>query len=204
MDRTRAETVIAEKAALRDRMKAWRRSQDAELRPLHSAAICARVRALPLWTPTPVCWLFHAMPTEVDVAALTPLGTPCWPVVVGRGLPLLLRGAGPVLRGPFGIRQPSPECPEVDRHNVDVVIVPGLAFDPGGGRLGMGAGFYDRTLANMTAIRVGVCFEGQLVDRVPTTDHDLNMHWMVTERRTIHVAQQVMQPTDRSTPHGSQ
>lgn len=90
--------------------------------------------------------------------------------------------------GPIGIPEPRPEAVrpmEADR--MDLFIVPGIAFDRSGNRLGQGAGYYDRLLspvANRIPI-IGLAFELQLVERVPTGDHDVRVNWIVTEKRAI-------------------
>jgi len=67
-----------------------------------------------------------------------------------------------------------------------IIIVPGVAFDPSGGRLGYGGGFYDRFLAAAPAVpRIGVCFEVQVFDEIPMAEHDQRVHVVVTEERTI-------------------
>ncbi len=82
------------------------------------------------------------------------------------------------------IPEPNPDrCEEVDPARLDVVIVPGSVFDRRGGRLGYGAGYYDRFLANMApqAIRIGVCFGVQLEDKIPLEPHDELLDFIVTE-----------------------
>jgi 5-formyltetrahydrofolate cyclo-ligase len=64
-------------------------------------------------------------------------------------------------------------------------LVPGLAFDPAGGRLGRGAGYYDRLLTKFEGVRVGVCFSELLVDEVPTEAHDIQMDFVVTPEGII-------------------
>lgn len=82
-----------------------------------------------------------------------------------------------------GIREPVARAARVPVEALDVVLVPGLAFDGAGNRLGRGAGFYDRFLATLpqSAHIVGVCFEIQRVDRVPAGPLDVRVSMMVTE-----------------------
>ena len=110
----------------------------------------------------------------------------CLPVVLGRGRPLSFRRwapGEPLVDGTFGIAVPSPEAELLDP---DILLVPMLAFDDDGYRLGYGGGFYDRTLALRRALRpaslaVGVAFAGQRIDRVPRGADDERLDWMVTE-----------------------
>lgn len=89
--------------------------------------------------------------------------------------------------GCHGVQGPPMSAARVPLAQVDAIVVPGLAFDPRGGRLGRGGGFYDRLLAEAPArtLVVGVCFDVQVVDRVPREAHDRPVHRVVTERRMI-------------------
>jgi 5-formyltetrahydrofolate cyclo-ligase len=171
-----------EKRQLRRRLRGWRRSLAPEQAAAWSRALCARLEALPAWQQAHTVALFRALPGEVDLSPLSLAGRrPCWPVVVGRRRPLELRASGPTRPGPFGIAEPTEDCPRVPLAEVDLVVVPGLAFDTRGGRLGMGGGFYDRTLSLMSAVRVAVCFSPQRVAAVPCGLHDERMDWLVSE-----------------------
>lgn len=108
------------------------------------------------------------------------------PVVVGRGRPLVFRvwrPGQPLEAGPLGTRHPGSSATRVVP---DVVLVPLLAFDGGGGRLGYGAGFYDRTLVRLKTLRkteaVGVAYAGQRVPSVPKGRFDHPLDRIVTER----------------------
>jgi 5-formyltetrahydrofolate cyclo-ligase len=82
----------------------------------------------------------------------------------------------------FRLREPQPTAPLVELAEVAAVIIPGLAFDRAGGRIGWGRGYYDATLAAApAALRVGLAFECQLVDHVPHDPHDALVHYVVTE-----------------------
>jgi len=87
--------------------------------------------------------------------------------------------------GTWGIREPNPDlCSPADIHAVDFVLVPGVAFDSRGGRLGYGAGFYDKLLANRPshAWLVAGAFEIQIVEHVPMHEHDVPVDLVVTEQ----------------------
>ncbi len=84
--------------------------------------------------------------------------------------------------GPFSIPEPHPKYRvDVDLKTVDLVVVPGVGFDRKGGRLGYGQGYYDRFLSQVQALRVGLAFECQIVDQVPQTEHDVRMHFLISE-----------------------
>jgi 5-formyltetrahydrofolate cyclo-ligase len=105
-----------------------------------------------------------------------------------RLLPTELPADDRLVAGPFGILEPGPEARvpvEVDR--LDLAVVPGAAFDPQGNRLGWGAGYYDRLLADIRpdAPIVALAFECQLVSAIPVKPHDVPVDVIVTERRVI-------------------
>jgi 5-formyltetrahydrofolate cyclo-ligase len=93
--------------------------------------------------------------------------------------------ASPLRRGPFGIAEPRSEALEIGLDPGDVVVLPGLAFDPEGGRLGFGGGYYDRSLDTPDGLRpllIGYAYECQIQPSVPKTGHDRVVDVIVTER----------------------
>ncbi|APS00507.1 5-formyltetrahydrofolate cyclo-ligase [Pajaroellobacter abortibovis] len=85
------------------------------------------------------------------------------------------------------LKEPSAASREVDRGELDVIIVPGLAMDLGGYRIGYGSGWYDRTLPRFIppARTIGVVFDYQLIVEVPVAPHDQGLNWVVTDRKII-------------------
>jgi 5-formyltetrahydrofolate cyclo-ligase len=111
------------------------------------------------------------------------------PVVAGRGRPLIMRAwafGEPLDSGIWGIREPKPEAAEVAP---DIMLVPLLAFDRGGRRIGYGAGYYDMTIAKLRALKsvtaVGIAFAVQEIDSVPVTPRDARLDLVLTEREVI-------------------
>jgi 5-formyltetrahydrofolate cyclo-ligase len=89
---------------------------------------------------------------------------------------------GELLVGRFGLREPRDEAPRVSLSDIAAFVVPGVAFDRSGGRIGWGHGHYDATLAAApAAVRIGLAFECQLLDAVPRDPHDALLHHVVTE-----------------------
>ena len=85
--------------------------------------------------------------------------------------------------GALGVLEPSLEQrTALTPESFDLVIVPGVAFDRQGGRLGYGKGYYDRFLKMTRAFRIGVCFSSQIVESVPMEDHDIHMQGLISEK----------------------
>lgn len=84
--------------------------------------------------------------------------------------------------GVWEIREPVPDrCAAAVERDIEFALVPGLAFDERGGRLGYGGGFYDRLLAGLQAVRVTAAFSVQVVEAVPMSEHDQYVDLIVTE-----------------------
>lgn len=111
------------------------------------------------------------------------------PVVMAKGAPLTFRAwapGEPTGRGIWDIHVPLETAPELQP---DVLLVPMLAFDRRGYRLGYGGGFYDRTLAELRKLKpvvaIGVAYAGQEMDEVPVAPYDEPLDWVLTERGVI-------------------
>jgi len=142
---------------------------------------------------------YWAMADELDVMpALTGLsethGARCsLPVVIKNDAPLIFRQWQPdteLESGGFGTHHPVPESP---RLTPDIVLVPLLAFDKSGYRLGWGGGFYDRTLAilrseNKNVVAIGTAYAGQEMDAVVRDEYDQPVDWIVTEKSVCRVS----------------
>jgi 5-formyltetrahydrofolate cyclo-ligase len=140
------------------------------------------------------CWaLFASLRSEIWMR-------PMFQAIRGAGgVPLVPRVRGPRLEfvavrdwadlraGSFGVPQPFAGRHPRRLAPADVVVLPGLAFDRMGRRLGRGHGFYDRTFASAepTPLLIGACYDFQLLDRVPHGSHDRRVDAIVTESRMI-------------------
>ena len=94
-----------------------------------------------------------------------------------------------LVEGRFGIREPGSGSPR-PFEDIDLIVVPALAYDRTGGRLGRGGGFYDRFLArdDMRAVRCGLGFDEQVTEQLPTHAHDLPVAIVVTDRQVLRFA----------------
>ena len=184
------------KRTLRQRVVTARDALDAGTRSDASAAIAARIAALPSFAAARSILLTLPFRSEWDTrpliaAALASGRSVVVPRVDEAARMLELRSitdsARDLTPGFRGILEPQPHCPVVLPSAIDWVLVPGVAFDAAGRRLGYGGGYYDRLLPlfPLTALRVAGAFETQIVDRVPAAPHDLTVNIVVTDRRTL-------------------
>jgi len=130
---------------------------------------------------------YHALPDEADPALLlerlVELGCHiAYPRVAGKGLPLEFHRVpdGEVLApGAFGIHEPLDTWPRITPR---VLLVPLLAFDSKGHRLGFGGGFYDRTIALLNVPAIGIAYAGQQTESLPAEEHDAKLNAVLTEK----------------------
>jgi 5-formyltetrahydrofolate cyclo-ligase len=169
------EDVRGQREELRHRLRAERSAlAPAQVRAASEA--CCR-HATPLLGPARVVALYSATRGEVDPASLAPLiNMVVWPRVE-EDTRLSFR-EGPLAPGTFRLQEPAADAPA---HDPEVIVVPGIAFDRRGHRLGFGRGYYDRALkAHPAALRIGFCHSFQLVDEVPVEAHDEPVDHIVT------------------------
>jgi 5-formyltetrahydrofolate cyclo-ligase len=185
-------TLVDDKRTLRSAMLAWRAALAEDERRAAAEGLLATLRReMPFETPAVVSG-FWPIKDEIDIRPLLIelFNVGCQlalPVVQGRGKPLLFRAwrpGDPLEAGVFGTLQPSARRETLEP---DALIVPLLACDEEGWRLGYGGGFYDRTLGGLRARRnvtaVGVGFNAQLVPEVPHGPDDQRLDWLLTDKR---------------------
>ena len=185
--------IAAHKAALRSELIARRDALPAPERAAAAEAIATRAFPLTI-APGTIVSGFSALKAEINpvplMRRLADAGAQlALPVVAGRGKPLIMRAwsfGAPLVSGVWGIREPAPSAPEVEP---DILLVPLLAFDRAGGRIGYGAGYYDMTIAALRAkkpvVAVGIAYAAQEIDAVPVTPRDARLDLVLTEREAI-------------------
>ncbi len=189
-------TTDEAKAGIRRRMRTVLAGMGAGERREASAALCRRLGELPTWREARCLLVFLPMAGEPDIeAAATAAAAGGRRICVPR-VDWSRRRMHPVAIGGFDEAVADPEhprlrCPPpgpaVDPAEIDLVLVPGLAFDAAGGRLGRGGGFYDRFLPTLppATVRVGVAFDAQILPEVPTDGRDVRMSFVVTDARRL-------------------
>jgi 5-formyltetrahydrofolate cyclo-ligase len=176
--------MVYEKSALRRQMREILHARVEEC-VVRSKRISEQLVIQTDWISARTVALFFPMPGEVDLLGLLPINgkRAIFPVVVGERLEwrearsvseFVASASFPGLREPLA-------GPRVELCEADLVVIPGLAFTSGGKRLGRGGGFYDRALERLpTAVRrIGVCFEYQVLEDLPTECHDARLDIVV-------------------------
>ena len=180
-------SIIRKDALLRrDALPAAERTKAAE-------AIAARAFPLAI-EPGEIVSGFSPLKTEINPIALmrklADAGAQlALPVVAGKGKPLIMRAwrfGEPLASGVWGIREPKADAAEVAP---DILLVPLLAFDRQGHRIGYGAGYYDMTIGKLRAMKpvvaVGIAYAAQEIGSVPVTPRDARLDLVLTEREII-------------------
>ncbi len=85
----------------------------------------------------------------------------------------------------YGILEPSLNEKPFNEDEIDLIIIPGVAFDLNGNRLGYGGGFYDRFLSRTKAYKIALCYDFQLLNKIETEEHDIPTDLIITEKRTV-------------------
>jgi 5-formyltetrahydrofolate cyclo-ligase len=172
---------VIDKVELRRRMRQVLEFVDD--RELRSVLLWGQLAALPRYRSAQVVMAFASMPNEPDTdGLLMRLASDGKTVVLPRmeDDEIVARLPGErLVAARWGIREPTGDA--VDPSTIDLVVVPGLAFNESGARLGHGKGYYDRFLPTAgRALWVGVGFAEQLVDVLPLEDHDVRLHRVLT------------------------
>ena len=172
-----------DKATLRHQLIAQRAALTPQEVRRASDAVCRHLAAWPPFQGAATVMAYLAFRNEVSLQPLIddhPHKLWALPRTLPGGVLSICRyQPGRLVRHPFGMPEPAPDAPLVPLDLIDLVLVPGLAFDRFGGRLGFGGGCYDRLLPHLAAARVGVAHELDPYLVLPMDDHDCRMEWIV-------------------------
>jgi len=153
-----------------------------EEREKASSAIYDRIKSFEAWQNAQTVLLYAPLPDEPDVMRFFDTSKRvCFPrFKADRGYEsAIVESIQDLVVGKFGIQEPPAEADEVNASDIDITLVPGLAFDETCNRLGRGRGFYDRWLPQISGIKIGIGFDHQLIESVPTESHDHQLEMVV-------------------------
>jgi 5-formyltetrahydrofolate cyclo-ligase len=183
------------KADLRQRIRAALEKISPAVRAVESIGLCDRLEAQLRSARTIL--FFAPLPDELDVwpllekflAAGKICALPFFDSVTQTYSARRVQNlAADIFIGKFGVREPASSCQEIPPEKFDLILVPGVAFDWNGNRLGRGRGFYDRLLARTSGLKCGVGYDFQLIGKIPVEPHDARVNFVVTPGRCLKAA----------------
>jgi 5-formyltetrahydrofolate cyclo-ligase len=183
------------KSALRDHIRQRLDRITPAVAGVKSLGVCLKVMAQPEFREARSLMIYLATPEEVDLSALAARAWQEGKTVAAPRVDWKRRRMTPVamhslekdiVETRYGLREPA-EGEALDPAELDLVVVPAMAYDRKGNRLGRGGGFYDRFLGDerFHGAACGVAFNEQLVDRVPATKHDIPVDLIITDEHVI-------------------
>lgn len=183
----------ASKSELRRIYRAARKALSPEEKRLIDAAIAKKLLRSECYRAAACVFCYVSTPEEIDTfpilrQALADGRTLCVPLCGAKGemTARLIRSLEELKSGAYGILEPSADAPVVAPKEVSLAVVPALACDRRGYRLGYGGGYYDRFLAKASAAGTAVlCAECRLADALPREPFDLPCHYIITERQVL-------------------
>jgi 5-formyltetrahydrofolate cyclo-ligase len=185
------------KSDLRQKIRAALHKISPAARSAASAQLCARLTEQSFWKNAATILFFAPLPDELDVwplleqflAAGKICALPFFDSVTQAYSARRVQNlTTDIAIGKFGVREPASGCPEIPLEKFDLILVPGVAFDWNGNRLGRGRGFYDRLLAKTGGLKCGVGYDFQLIGKVPAEPHDAKVNFVVTPGRCLKAA----------------
>jgi len=187
------------KQALRHQVRADLARMKPGERAAASAQACALLAAQELWKTARWVMFFAPLPVELDVwpllsealATAKKVALPRFVEETRSYEPCQILDANLDLQvGQYGIREPRSRCLPLSSPRLDLILVPGLAFDLRGRRLGRGKGYYDQLLRALSGATCGVAFDQQILGEIPEEPHDVRVNSVLTPTRWIELKPQ--------------
>lgn len=193
MNNMRAEELKMQKAKIRKEMSSLLRGQEPLLRTRNGQVIRDKVLSSEEFRQAATVMTYVSLPTEVDTFSLNKealkrgkrVAVPVIDTVSQSIIAAELTSEDSLVKGPFGIFEPKEgHTKKVPLKEIDMVVVPAIAYDKHNMRLGRGKGYYDRFLSDdglSSATTIGIAFSFQIVDSIPSDPHDRPVHRVITE-----------------------
>lgn len=160
---------------------------------LWSSSLLTRLEDHPVFKQAHTILMYYSLPDEVQTHEFVERWSKSkriiLPVVKGDYLELrLYNGKDCLTKGSYGIEEPD-GSPYLDYNTIELAIIPGVSFDTNGNRLGRGKGYYDRLLPQLSVYKIGICFQFQVLESLPTEPFDMVMDEVWTEHGCINKTQ---------------
>lgn len=179
-------SIQQQKKELRNKIRSLKKLQSEVDRKMQSGAILAKLEKTALFKKAKTVLLYWSMPDEVHthdfIEKWRREKTVLLPVVDGDLLKIRQYSGKSAMKPGEQFNIPEPNGPDFDNtSSIDLIIVPGMAFDSQCNRLGRGRGFYDKLLSSANAYKIGICFNYQYVNEVPIEEHDFKMELIIKQ-----------------------
>jgi 5-formyltetrahydrofolate cyclo-ligase len=184
--------ILSAKAGLRREIRAALEKISPAVRAVESMELCDRLERQLHSAHTLL--FFAPLPDELDVwpllekflAAGKICALPAFDPLTGQySARRLTHLETDLVTGKFGVREPAAHTEAIPLNRFDLILVPGVAFDQRGNRLGRGRGFYDQILAAASGIKCGVAYDFQIRETIPAEAHDMPVHFIMTPTRCV-------------------
>lgn len=185
------------KTAIRDEVRGQLKAIASPVRSAASNQACQLLRQQKIWQNARAILFYAPLSDELD---LSPLWKECLEQGKTVALPRFAAEQNayvpcrvdhfkqPMARGRFGVLEPDGDSPRLPSNQLDLILVPGVAFDMSGRRVGRGRGFYDRLLRDIRGAKCGVGFDEQIRAEIPVEPHDICLNYLLTPTRWLDVS----------------
>lgn len=186
---------IQEKTEIRKQVLEYREAIDISMRSKWDESIFNKLVNSDLYKKANTIFAFVSFRSEVDTHEIIKYAikdgkTICVPKIQSKqkGMEIFkINGFEQLEKGYFGILEPTEGCSTIHSKGLDLILIPGVAFDRKGGRVGYGAAFYDRFLAELDkkVDKIALAYHFQVLDNVPMDEHDIRIDGVITEEEFI-------------------
>ncbi|MGH7976008.1 MAG: 5-formyltetrahydrofolate cyclo-ligase [Limisphaerales bacterium] len=184
------------KTELRSKIRAMLKNLSPEKRKLDSKKLCTKLKEQSFFQNAASILFFAPLTTEVDLwplleesfAAGKIIALPRFDPASRSYVACRVRNLqNEIVSGQFSICEPRENCVAIPPREIDLILVPGVAFDLRGRRLGRGKGYYDRLLAEIRGVKCAIAFDEQVVNEIPVEPHDALMDFILTPTRCAEI-----------------
>ncbi|WOO41239.1 5-formyltetrahydrofolate cyclo-ligase [Rubellicoccus peritrichatus] len=175
---SKQKSISSDKQKLRDKVRTMRRALSKDEVKKHSESICSQILEMTEYKTSHSIAIYMAFDNEVDLRAVISDSfgkrrVLCPRIISKEQMEFReIASWDDLAPNKFGIPEPIAAQPVASPQNIDLMLIPGIAFSHEGHRLGLGAGYYDRFLRNTNGLKWGIAYDFQIVDQVPVEEHD--------------------------------
>lgn len=182
--------ILGQKNLIRAKKLAERMAINTDLRSAGSLKIIEKIEQIPQFQNAQSILAYYPFKNEVDIGPLIKKYIRTKKILLPRIKDhsicvYEIKKLKDLHEGTYNIMEPHQNCLQHDTKNISIILVPALAFDLSGNRLGYGKGYYDFLLKNTTSIKIGLGYDFQILKKIPVQPHDQKMDMIVTEKQIL-------------------